>query len=195
MDEAPQVRLPLDLGDLLIRRVGPDDFRDLREYWSDPEESRYQLWDASTGEQIIAALDEQAGVRAGDPGVALILAIEFGGKVVGDCQLTVTSVGDRQAEIGFRLNPRFAGRGLATRAVAAVLGFGYVQLGLHRVEAVTDVRNERSWRLMERVGMRREGHIIHGSFVRGEWVDDYLYAMLDFEWTQRNPDLVDVVAL
>jgi RimJ/RimL family protein N-acetyltransferase len=171
------------------------DRRDLQQYWTDPEQSQYQLWDAPTAEQVEASLDEQVEISPGDPGVPLILGAEVDGKVVGDCQLTVTSVGDRQAEVGFRINPRFAGRSLATRTVAAVLGFGFVQLGLHRVEAVTDVRNKRSWRLMERVGMWREGHIIHGTFVRGEWADYYLYAILDIEWQQHHPDLANVVAL
>src|SRR5262249_27418806 len=115
--------------------------------------------------------------------------------VIGDCQLTVTSVEDRQAELGFAFNPRYTGRGLATRAVTAVLGFGFVQLGLHRIIASTDTRNERSWQLTERGGMRREAHFRHDNFVNGEWMDSFVYAMLDDEWRVRHPDLVAAVAI
>jgi RimJ/RimL family protein N-acetyltransferase len=192
MDDSLAIRLPLSIGELLIRRIGPDDFEDLREYWSNPESNRYN-WGPYTDDQVVATIEAQGEVEVGGPGAALILAVVLDGKVIGDCQLTVTSPDDCQGEIGFTFNPQFTGRGLATRAVAAVLGFGFVQLGLHRIEATTDARNERSSRLMERAGMRREGHFIHSSNSNGEWVDDYVYALLDHEWHDRHPDLATVV--
>ena len=125
----------------------------------------------------------------------LVLAAIFEGKVVGDFQLTITSPEHGQGEVGFSFNPRYGGRGLATRALAAVLGFGFVQLGLHRITAATFVENERAWRLMERVGMRREAHFIHDGFVRGRWVDVFGYAILADEWGRHHPDLAAVVSL
>ena len=53
--------------------------------------------------------------------------------------------------------------------------------------------NDTSWRLMERVGMRREGHFIHDGFVRSRWVDVFAYGMLADEWTARHADLLPVV--
>lgn len=195
MDETPATRLPLFVDGLTIRRIGPDDLRDLYEYWSDPDVARYQLWGPYSSDQIEAMINAQVDIKPGDPGLALVLAAELDEQVIGDCQLTVTSVDDRQAEIGFAFNPRFAGRGLATRAVAAVLGFGFVQLGMHRVVAATDVRNERSWRLLERVGMRREAHFIHDCFVKSDWLDAYVYAMLEQEWQERHSMLAAAVAI
>jgi len=191
----PETRLPLDLGDLLLRRVGPDDARDLLEYRSDPEVARYQYWEPYTPDRGADLLDRQAHVRAGDPGMPLLLGADLGGKVVGDCQLTVTSPEHGQGEIGFLFNPRFTGRGLATRAVAVTLGFGFVQLGLHRISSATFVENERAWRLMERVGMRREAHFVHDGLAKGRWVDVFGYANLADEWRQRHPDLMPVVSL
>lgn len=195
MDEALKTRLPLSIDGLLIRRLVPDDYGDLHAYWSDPECARYQFWGPYTTEQVTAMIAGQAEVAPGDPGVSLVLAAELDGTVIGDCQFTVTSVEDRQAEVGFAFNPRYTGRGLATRAVAAVLGFGFLQLGLHRIVVSTDARNERSWRLAERVGMRREAHFRHDNFVRGEWVDSFVYAMLDVEWRGRHPELVAAVSV
>jgi RimJ/RimL family protein N-acetyltransferase len=193
MDEVPEIRLPLSINELHIRRIVPDDFRNLREYWSDPEVARYQFWGPYTSEQVTAMIDGQVEIAPGDPGVALVLAAVLDDSVIGDCQLTVTSVEDRQAEIGFAFNPRYTGRGLASRAVAAVLGFGFLQLGLHRIIAAMDARNERSWQLAERIGMRREAHFRHDNFVKGEWVDSFVYAMLDDEWRNRHPELVAAV--
>jgi len=178
-------RLPLNVGNMVIRRIGSADYQDLLEYLSDPNVARFQFSPPYSADQVAALVESQGAVRVGDPGVALVLVAELKRRVIGDCQLTIHSLDDRQAEIGFRFNPQFTGRGLATQAVSAVLGFAFGRLGMHRVVSCTDVRNERSWRLMERVGMRREAHFQHDSYTKDEWVDDYVYAMLDHEWQQR----------
>jgi RimJ/RimL family protein N-acetyltransferase len=194
VEETFQTRLPLLLDGFLIRQLVPDDFRDVQAYWSDPEVARYQFTGPYTDEQVMATIESQAEIRPGDPGIALVLVAVLEDIVIGDCQLTITSFEDRQAEIGFSFNPKYTGRGFATRTVAAVLGFGYIQLGLHRIVLCTDTRNERSWRLAERVGMRREAHFRHDNFVGGEWMDSFVYAMLDDEWMARYPELSPVVA-
>jgi RimJ/RimL family protein N-acetyltransferase len=181
--------LPIATGPLVIRRVAPDDLHDLSEYCSDEEVARYQFWEPEMVSPA-AILAEQGTVRLGDPGVPLMLAIVMNGKMIGDCQLTITSAEDQQAEIGFALNPRHWGRGYATKAVVAALGFGFRGLGMHRICASVDVRNERSWRLMERVGMRREAHFLHDCLDRGQWIDDYVYAMLAHEWDKLHGTLV-----
>jgi RimJ/RimL family protein N-acetyltransferase len=165
----------------------------LLEYWSDPEVARYQYLEEYNEDHVSSWINQQGRIALGDPGVALVLAAELDGKVIGTCFLTITGPEDRQAEIGFTFNPRFTGKGLASRTVAVVLGFGFIQLGMHRIIGATDVRNDRSWRLMERIGMRREAHFTHDSFVKGQWRDAYIYAMLDEEWQQRYPDLIAVV--
>jgi RimJ/RimL family protein N-acetyltransferase len=192
MDDSPKTRLPLVVGELTLRRFEPNDLYDLREYWADPEVMRYN-WGPSSDEQIGATIAAQAEIEVGGPGAPLYLAVVLNKRVIGDCQLTIVSLDDRQGAIGFTFHPFFTGRGYATRSVVAALGFGFVQLDLHRIDATTDVRNERSWRLMERVGMRREAHFVHSSYINGEWIDDYVYAMLDSEWRSRYPELLAVV--
>jgi RimJ/RimL family protein N-acetyltransferase len=191
----PQTRLPLAVDGLLLRRVGVGDLRDLLEYRSDPEVVRFQYWGPMTAEGVEEMLERQAQIQPGDPGIGLILAVEQDGKVIGDCQLNLTSPEHGQAEIGFLFHPRFTGRGLATRAVAVTLGFGFVQLGVHRITAATDALNERAWRLLERVGMRREGHFLHDGFAGGAWKDVYVYAMLADEWPRHHAGLAANVAV
>jgi RimJ/RimL family protein N-acetyltransferase len=180
--------LPLKLDELTLRRIGPVDASDLYEIYSRREVAQYEFWDPWTAEQVASHICSQAAIRVGDPGVALVLGVilEPDGRLIGECQITITSVDDRQAEIGFTFNPDYSGRGYASRAVNACLGFAFGSLGMHRVMAATDVRNVRSWRLMERLGMRREAHFVHDNFVKGQWVDDYVYAMLEDEWQLRN---------
>lgn len=178
--------LPLDLGDLTIRRLRHTDFADVLAYYSDPEVARYQQWEPMSEERVAAIFEGQGNVLPGDPGVPLILAVVHNAedRVIGDVILTITSPDHAQAEIGFCFHREYQGRGYATRAVRALLGYAFRSLEMHRVTAATDVRNERCRSLLERIGMRREGLLRHCSYWKGEWVDDYLYAMLDDEWSE-----------
>ncbi|MDB5344084.1 MAG: ydaF [Schlesneria sp.] len=180
--------LPIPVDELILRRVKYGDKSDLFEIYSHPDVVRYQLFEAWTLEQAEWLVCSQYEIKAGDPGVPFFLVAVYvpDDKVIGDCQLTISSAPDRQGEIGFALNPNYGGRGLATKMVGTALGFAFNHLDLHRIIASVDVRNEPSWRLMERVGMRREAHFIHRNFVNGEWIDDYVYAILDEEWRARN---------
>ena len=78
--------------------------------------------------------------------------------------------------------PYVEGRGLATEASRALVAFAFADIGLHRITAHCDAANERSRRMMERLGMRREAHFRHAAFFDGVWHDQYLYAMLEEEW-------------
>jgi RimJ/RimL family protein N-acetyltransferase len=181
------------LGDLTLRRLQREDAADVLAYRGDPAVARRQYWEPFTPEAVLVLLANQAHIQPGMHGVPLVLAAEYEGKVVGDFSLTVNIPEHAQGEVGFSFNQGYTGRGLATRGLAAVLGFGFVQLGLHRITAAAFTDNERAWRLMERVGMRREAHFVHDGFVRGRWVDVFGYGMLADEWAARHPDLEAVV--
>ncbi|MGB0100382.1 MAG: GNAT family protein [Nocardioides sp.] len=89
-----------------------------------------------------------------------------------------------QAELGWVLNPVHVGHGYATEAVRALLHYCFDHLGVRRVVANCFLDNDTSWRLMERVGMRRETHAIAESLHRsGAWLDTVGYALLADEWT------------
>ena len=122
------------------------------------------------------------------------LVIELDGRVIGDLMLRVedawaqAEVADRavgvQAELGWALHPDHAGHGYATEALRELIRICVVDLGLRRVAASCFAANTASWRLMERVGMRREAHTVKESLHRsGEWLDGMDYALLREEWT------------
>ena len=92
-----------------------------------------------------------------------------------------------QAEIGWCLDPAYQGRGLATEGVAALLEICFDGLGLRRVLANCFADNTASWRLMERLGMRREMYTVRDSLHRsGVWMDGMAYALLADEWRSRR---------
>lgn len=94
---------------------------------------------------------------------------------------------ERQAEIGWALDPELQGRGLGTELALGLLAVCFDGLGVHRVVALCFSDNTASWRVMEKAGMRREAHYRADSLHREHgWRDSYLYAMLDQEWKQRS---------
>ena len=125
--------------------------------------------------------------------LATTLVVEHDARVIGDLMVSVQDAWGQaeateptagvQAELGWVLDPAYAGRGLGTEAVVALLGVCFETLGLRRVVAQCFADNTASWRLMERVGMRREAHTVRDSLHRsGRWLDGLSYAVLAQEW-------------
>ncbi|MCX6395042.1 MAG: GNAT family protein [Propionibacteriales bacterium] len=128
--------------------------------------------------------------------LAVTITVERDGQVIGDLMLrredlyAQGEVKDRavraSAEIGWSLDPAEGGQGYATEAAAELVRIAFDELGLHRVTALCFADNEPSWRLMERLGMRREGHYVRDSLHRDRgWVDGLAYALLAEEWAAR----------
>ena len=125
--------------------------------------------------------------------LASTLIVEKDGVVIGDLYLNVqdpwsqAEVREQAAgtvvEIGYVLDPAYVGKGYATEAVREELRICFEEVGVRRVIAQCFADNEPSWRLMERVGMRREQHTKQDSLHRnGEWLDGMMYALLADEW-------------
>jgi RimJ/RimL family protein N-acetyltransferase len=92
-----------------------------------------------------------------------------------------------QAELAWVLDPAYTGHGYATEAVRELLRYCFQDLGVHRVTANCFLDNHTSWRLMERVGMRRELHAVRESLHRsGRWLDTVGYAILEEEWSPTS---------
>jgi RimJ/RimL family protein N-acetyltransferase len=129
--------------------------------------------------------------------LANTVVVELDGQVIGDFMLRVDDGWGQaevaecgrntQAELGWVLDPAFTGRGLATEAVHALLRVCFEELGVRRLVANCFLGNASSWRLMERVGMRRETHAVAESLHRnGQWLDTVSYALLKDEWVNAR---------
>lgn len=135
-----------------------------------------------------AAFTRIESARPGVPGEWFQFAIESEetGALIGDCALRVDEREPYRAEIGFTLAREYQGRGLASEAVSRLLDYAFDVLGLHRVVAIADCRNAPSVALLERLGLRREGHFVENVWFKGGWADEYLYAVLKDEWLQKQ---------
>ena len=173
---------------LRLRHFMDSDLALFMAYRNDPEVARYQGWEGISEPEARAFLQEQKEVQPGVPGQWFQIAVELKetGMLVGDCALKIEEHDERQAEIGYTLSRPYQGRGRASEAVSCVLEYAFVTLGLHRVIAITDCENAASVALLERLGLRREGHFRQNVWFKGKWGDEYLYAMLQEEWRNRR---------
>ena len=179
--------LPIETARLTLRRFRPEDSEAILDLYGRPEVVRYLYSEPMQPEGLGEALDRRLRrPRLETEGDALELAAELRstGQFVGAMTFFYRSSMHARGEIGYTISPQFAGRGLAAEGAAALLRLGFEILGLHRIEGQCDARNLASARVMARVGMRREGHFIENEFVKGEWTDAFVYAMLADEWTQ-----------
>ncbi|MEU6479358.1 GNAT family protein [Streptomyces sp. NPDC047017] len=179
MDLAPV--LPLATDRLELRLFTPSDVDDMYDYQKLPEVARYLYRPPRTRERceevIAEAAEAPKWVRDGDE---LTLAVVRAGEpgVVGEVTLKHADAHARQAEIGWVFNPRFHGRGYAAEAARALAALAFDELGVHRVFARLDVENVSSVRLCERLGMRREAHLVENDLDGDRWGSEYIYAAL-----------------
>jgi RimJ/RimL family protein N-acetyltransferase len=172
---------------LVLRPFAEGDLDDLRAMVGDPDVVRYLYWEVHDEEQAREALRKRLTQgELTEEGQWLVLAMELAGQVIGQVVLKWSNEVSRQGELGFVLRPGFQGKGYAREASEAVLRLGFEGLGLHRIIGACDTRNVPSWQLMSRLGMRREAHFVEDELFKGEFGDQYIYAMLDREWRARS---------
>ena len=183
--------LPLQTKRLLLRPFQDSDLAAFVSYRSDPAVARYQGWDAPYGEaEAVRFIQEMKERRPGMMGEWYQVAVELiaTGELIGDCAFHVLPPDGQQAEIGFTFSRAQQGRGYATEAVTRLLDYLFGELCLRRVRATCDAENLASAKLLERIGMRREGHLIENIWFKGAWGSEYVYALLQKEWEQdSNP--------
>lgn len=173
---------------LVLRRFTRADLPALLAYRNDPEVARYQSWESFSAEEAEAFLAKLEQAEPGTPGTWFQFAVEVkeGGALVGDCALHVRADDARQGEIGFTLAREHQGRGYAREAVSRLLDFVFTELKLNRVVAITDAENASAAHLLERIGMRREGHFLQNVWFKGRWGDEFAFAVLRDEWVERR---------
>lgn len=174
---------------LILRHFRDTDLSIFVGYRNDPEVARYQSWTTVNEREARHFIEEMKNAQPGIPGEWFQFAIEHktSRQLIGDCAMQVKAEDGRQAEIGYTVARVYHHQGYGYEAVSTLLDYAFRTLNLHRVFAQVDCRNVASAALLEKLGMRREGHFIQNFWFKGEWADEYLYAMLQSEWRQLHP--------
>lgn len=178
---------PLATDRLILRRLEPSDAAAIQRYRALPDVARYQSWENYTLADAAAMIATMTGAEPGVAGTWFQLAIvePSGCAMVGDCGLHCLGDDDRLMELGITLAPEFQGQGYAAEALTAVISFIFVQLGKHRIHAVTDAANGPAISLFQRLGFRQEAHFVEHLWFKGAWSSECVFALLQSEWLSR----------
>jgi ribosomal-protein-alanine N-acetyltransferase len=170
----------LETSRLLIRDFRPEDWVAVHEYGNDPEVYRFQSWGPSTEQDSRAFVDMAIAQQTEKPRRSFEMAIveKSSQLVIGAVGLRIKSTVNRDADIGYTLRHDRWGKGYGTEAARAILDFGIKTLGMHRIWATTAPENQTSARILEKLGMQKEGHLKQNLMVRGKWRDSLLYAVV-----------------
>jgi len=184
-----KVTLPIETPRLILRKYLVDDVGDILEFSqaADFWLSRNLDWEVSEEgirQYFEARLD--IDLESYPDWFNLLIELKSESTVIGNIGIGIKDKEGKQAEIGWLLANHYQGMGIATEAAGAVISLGFDILGLHRIYARTGKTNTKSWRLMERLGMRQEAHFRKSHTVKGNWDDEFIYAILAEEWRKQS---------
>jgi len=164
----------------ILREIRKSDWKDVHEYAVDPDVYKFMPWGPNTVEDTKNYIQRSINSRQEVPRTKFELAIILKSKQkrIGGCGITVSDAGNKQGWIGYCLNKNYWQQGYVTEVSAKLLEFGFEKLDLHRIYATCDTKNIGSARVLEKIGMQREGHMRDDKLIRKKWRDSFLYAIL-----------------
>jgi ribosomal-protein-alanine N-acetyltransferase len=169
---------------LHLRGLIDSDWTAVHEYSSDPKVCEFMDWGPNSARETKEFIKRAMRAAKEKPRFSYDFAItqQNANQVIGAVSLTIVGYPPHQAMIGYVLGKQHWGKGIMSEAVAAILEFGFDSLKLHRISAHCEPKNLASSRVMEKCGMRREGHFIEDKLVKGRWRDTLSYSILAREW-------------
>jgi len=168
---------------LVLRRMQKSDAPDMFEYACLPTVTEYLLWyphpDLDHTKRYLSMIDKDYRI-----GVFYDWAVVLkeNGKMIGTCGFTDIDTQNFCAEVGYVLNPKYWGEGIAPEAVSTVMRFGFDVLKMHRIEAKYIIGNDRSRRVMEKTGMTFEGIRRSSMLIKGQYRDIGICSIISSEY-------------
>ncbi|ADL50778.1 GNAT family N-acetyltransferase [Clostridium cellulovorans] len=166
---------------LIIRRFCADDWSDLYEYLSQESVVKYEPYDIHTEEDC-----KQSAIYRSKDDAFWAVCLKENNKLIGNIYFKEQGPKEFSTwEIGYVFNPAYYGKGYATESCKRILKYAFEQLGAHRVIGKCNPENSASWKLMERLSMRKEGDFRKTAFFKKSndgtplWHDAYQYSILD----------------
>ena len=169
---------------LVLREFVTDDWPAVLAYQRDPRYLRFYPWTDRAEAEVRGFVQMFVDEQAERPRRRFQLAITLpdGERMIGSCGIRRKPENDWEADIGYELAPEYWGLGFASEAALAMVGFGFRELGLHRISSWCIADNIASARVLERVGLRPEGRLRENEYYKGRWWDTLLFGLLESEW-------------
>ncbi len=178
---------PLKTERLLLRKVREDDLDNFYAWASDPDVARYVTWDAhkspdETREFIDSTLNQYKNGRLAPWAIVhrqdnIMIGLD------GFCEWDIKH---RRAELAYVLSKAYWNKGYMTEASRAIIDFGFQSMNLNRIEARCRISNIGSARVMEKCGMCFEGILREVSYVKGQFRDLKIYAIVKRDWLAQR---------
>jgi len=175
--------LPIKTQRLLLRKLELTDLPDILEILTDEEVFRYDERPPMEEDEVKTWLEQTLKERLSDPRGVLTLGLELQGvkKIIGLLSFRYRDRDRQQARLNITVASGHQRQGLAFEALQAALGFGFRDIGLHRVVTMCDSRDAAGIRLFTKSGMRKEGESLRDRYFDDEWADSVWFAMLSEE--------------
>lgn len=172
---------------LSIRRFKPDDWQDLHEYLSQAETVRFEPYEVFSEDEC-----KKEAERRSQNDAFWAVCLKDSGKLIGNVYLSMQDF--NTWELGYVFNKCYTGKGYATEAARALVNYAVKEQSARRVVAFCSPLNEQSWKLLERLGLRREGHLLQNIYFKKDkagnpiWLDTFEYGILAEEWSKTNTE-------
>jgi len=172
---------------IYLREMEEKDWVDVHKYASKEKVCKYQVWGPNTkteSENFVRQSISDANQKIRSRFVFAIILKE-NGNMIGTGEINIRNFTNKVGEVGYIINPEYWGLGFATETAKILIDFGFNQLKLHRIFATCDPKNIASSRVLEKVGMFKEGRMRENLFIKTGWRDSFIYSVLEQEWNQK----------
>ena len=167
-----------------LREMEEKDWVDVHKYASQEKVCQYQPWGPNSEQesedfvkQVILDAKKESRSR-----YVFAIILKENGEMIGAGEINVRDDTNKVGEIAYIINPEYWGIGYATEIAKVLIQFGFNQLKFHRIFATCDPRNIGSSRVLEKVGMTKEGIIRENLLLKDGWRNSLLYSILEQEW-------------
>jgi len=172
---------------LNLRPIRIEDKIKIFEYRSDSETNKFQSWIPKTIEDVEEFIGKNPEkFNEPESWFQFVIIEKDTNKLIGDLGVHFISPENKVIEIGCTLNKKYHNKGFASEALRRIIDYNFKELKKHRIVASIDPDNKSSIRLIERLGFRKEAHFVESIFINGQWVDDFVYALLESEWGEEK---------
>ena len=173
-------------GCLICRQITTDDAQILHQYWSDTDVTKYfSLEPFKTVEETLDMIALLNSMPENNQGIRWAITRAKDGKVLGTCGFHNQKPEHFRAEIGYELGKAYWGKGIIDEAIAGILDYGFTCKDYNRIEAFVNYGNDKSTRLLERMGFKLDGMLREYEFNRGKFDNQYCYSLLKSEWQSK----------
>ncbi|MBA2174891.1 GNAT family N-acetyltransferase [Halobacillus locisalis] len=171
-----------------LREVNEDDWKGVHRYASQNIVCQYQPWGPNTEEDSKGFVQQVLFDAAKETRSRFAFAIILDADMIGVGELNITDFTNKVGVISYIVHPDYWGKGIGTEAANLLIKFGFDDFNLHRIYATCDPRNVGSSRILQKVGMTKEGRMREDLFIKDGWRDSFLFSILEGEWHERKEE-------